>query len=325
MFLFRKICTVFGVLLLIFSLSGCGVTELDGAPYKAKNEKYLGLRDTKGNEIKLSKQPERIVSLTIRSDELLWEMIDHKRIVALSKWANDPLISNIANQVGDMPLQNTISEESIIALHPDLVIVSQSQPYDLIYRLRSLDIPVFVCPMPKTIKDSEKMILELGVLLGASKNAEKIVSQMEDRLQMIQEKLAGIPKEKRVMVYRFSISGGSGGKNSYFTDVCEQAGVINAAAEMNFWGTQLMPKEQIVNLNPDVVLLPTWDYNGKIDTEEYARDILNDPSLQTVKAIVNKRLYSIPDTHMLSSSQYMVEAVVDIYEACYGQGEPVFQ
>ena len=88
---------------------------------------------------------------------------------------------------------------------------------------------------------------------------------------------------------------------------------------MVFRGTQLLPKEQVLQMNPDVIFLPTWDWSRKMDLEAYKRDIVEDPALQTVKAIKNKRLYVIPDTHMLCSSQYMVECIRDIYEACYGE------
>ena len=54
-----------------------------------------------------------------------------------------------------------------------------------------------------------------------------------------------------------------------------------------------------------------------INLEDYKKEIINDPALQTVKAIQTKRLYVIPDKHMLSSSQYMVKCIKDIYEACY--------
>lgn len=52
--------------------------------------------------------------------------------------------------------------------------------------------------------------------------------------------------------------------------------------------------------------------------EAYKKEIRQDPVLQNVKAVKNNRLYVIPDKHMLSSSQFMVECIRDIYEACYG-------
>ncbi|HIU63771.1 MAG TPA: ABC transporter substrate-binding protein [Candidatus Avacidaminococcus intestinavium] len=321
----KKLNLMLSIIIVAVLCVGCAADSFDGAPYKERTAKYLGLRDNTGKLVHLARPPERIVSLALRSDEILLEMVERKRIISLSKWAADPNVSNITHLVGDLPCQTLLSEEHIIALKPDLVIVSQSQPYDLVYRLRSLGIPVFVCPLPRTVQDSKNMILELGNLLGVKERAGEIVAGMEKRLRIIEEKVKLIPEKQRVVVYRFSISGGSGGKNSSFNDVCNLAGVKNAAAQMEFWGTQLMPKEQIVRLNPDVILLPTWDYSGEIDIKQYVTNIIEDPSLQTVKAIKEGRLYIISDKYMLSSSQYMVNAVEDIYEACYGTGKGLWQ
>ena len=94
------------------------------------------------------------------------------------------------------------------------------------------------------------------------------------------------------------------------------AGVINGAALANIQGNQTLPKEQIVKINPDVIFLPDWDWRGG-DVQAYIEECLSDPTLQTVKAIQSKRLRPIPDKHMLSSSQHIVECVEDIYHTCY--------
>ena len=309
------------IILSIFSLSiiGCSSTVSKKALPYMKNEKtYLGLRDVEGREFKTLPRPRRIVSLTIRSDEILMELAEEGTVIALSKWADDPVASNIAKAAKQIPLRALPSEEMILGMKPDLVVASQSQPYDLIYRLRSLGISVYVCPLAHNVKDTEKLILDFGKLLHRERKAKEMVDRMENVIRYYAEKISKIPEEKKVTVYRFTVSGGNGGKNTYYDDICQKAGVKNAAAQMVFRGTQLLPKEQVLQMNPDVIFLPTWDWSGRLDLEAYKRDIIEDPALQTVKAIKNKRLYVIPDTHMLCSSQYMVECIKDIYEACYG-------
>lgn len=303
---------------LILCLSGCSLHHKKEPPVPVKKVNSIGLKDASGRSFRLKSPPQRIVSLSLRSDEILLGMVEPSRICALSKWADDPLISNVVKEAGQVPVRSQITEEFILSMHPDFVITTQSQPYDLIFHLRSLNIPVYVCPLARTVKDTQKMILDLGQVLMAEQKATQMVQDMEDVVRDIQKKVASIPENERLTVYRFSVSGGNGGKNTYYNDVCRLAGVKNAAAEMKFWGTQLMPLEQIVHTNPDVFLLPTWDYTGKIDLEAYKKEIRQDPVLQNVKAVKNNRLYVIPDKHMLSSSQFMVECIRDIYEACYG-------
>ena len=315
-----KVCVFLAVLLIVvLAVSGCESNISKKAlPYMKNERPYLGLRDAEGKELQMLRQPRRIVSLTIRSDEILMELADVQNIIALSKWADDPVASNVSEEAKQVALRALPSEELIVGMKPDLVIASQSQPYDLIYRLRSLGVPVYVCPLPHSVKDTENLIFDLGKLLHKEKKAKAMVARMEQVIQTYAEKIASIPEEKKVSVYRFTVSGGNGGKNTYYDDICQKAGVKNVAAQMVFRGTQLLPKEQVLQMNPDVIFLPTWDWSGKLDLEAYKREIIEDPALQTVKAIRDRRLYVIPDTHMLCSSQYMVECIKDIYEACYG-------
>lgn len=322
--LWRMLATV--LIMVCFLISGCGskVHSLEQTkPYLSKGKEYYGLRDAEGKLIKDIPQPKRIVSLCLRSDEILLEMIGADSICSLSRWVDDPNISNVTEEAKLVKGRSVISDEYIVSQKPDFVIGNSSQSPDMIYRLRSLGIPVYVCKTAKTMDDTKKLILDLGKLLHREEKSRAMVADMDSVLERLAQKIEDIPENKRLVVYRFSVSGGSGGKGTYYDDFCQHAGVINAAAKMKFWGTQLMPKEQIVNANPDVVFLPTWDYTGKIDLDYYIDEIAKDPALQTVSAIKNKRMYLIPDKHMLTSSQYMVKCVEDIYDACYGSAQKV--
>lgn len=314
------------LLMVCLFISGCsrGTYNLEQTkPYLSKGKEYYGLRDAEGNLIKNISEPKRIVSLCLRSDEILLEMVGAESICSLSRWVDDPDISNVTEEAKLVKGRSVVSDEYIVSQKPDFVIGNSSQSPDMIYRLRSLGIPVYVCKTAKTMDDTKKLILDLGKLLHREEKARAMVADMDTVLERVAQKTAAIPKEQRLVVYRFSVSGGSGGKGTYYDDFCQYAGVVNAAAKMKFWGTQLMPKEQIVNADPDVVFLPTWDYTGKINLDFYIDEIAKDPALQTVSAIKNKRMYLIPDKHMLTSSQYMVKCVEDIYDACYGNAKRV--
>ena len=168
-----KAWSFLAALLIVVLVSGCESNISKKALPYMKNEKpYLGLRDAEGKELQMLREPRRIVSLTIRSDEILMELADVQDIIALSKWADDPVASNVSEEAKQVALRSLPSEEMIVGMKPDLVIASQSQPYDLIYRLRSLGVPVYVCPLPHSVKDTETLILDLGKLLHKEKKAK---------------------------------------------------------------------------------------------------------------------------------------------------------
>ncbi|MBP2658502.1 MAG: corrinoid transporter substrate-binding protein [Firmicutes bacterium] len=67
-------------------------------------------------------------------------------------------------------------------------------------------------------------------------------------------------------------------------------------------------KECIISINPDLILVPTWG-SGKLDVNKIKADLENDPALQSIKAIRNKRLVQLPDMYLYCASQDIVEAI----------------
>ena len=312
-----KISCLIIALLSAIILTSCSRNTPSNSP-AAISSTYYGLKTADGKDLVLKAPPQKIVSLALRADDIALALVGTKRILAFCKYADNPLISNIpAEAAKQVKYRSEPSLEYLLKLQPDLVIVPESQSADLIYSLRKLGIPVYVSRTAHNIADVQTLILDLGRVVSEQEKSQALITLMHQRLARIQKAVAKIPVKERPVVYRLSISGGNGGKGSSYDDVCQKAGVINGAAQMHLWGTQLLPKEQIVKINPDIIFLPDWDWRGG-DVDHYIEECVHDPALQSVKAIKTRRLYKIPDKHMLCSSQYIVDCVEDIYQACYG-------
>ena len=80
---------------------------------------------------------------------------------------------------------------------------------------------------------------------------------------------------------------------------------------------QTLSKEQVVAVNPDVFLLPTWNYDKKQDVEAYAAQIASDPAYRTVKAVQSHRLLFVSNRYRYVASQYLPEAVEAFARAVY--------
>ncbi|HWR29002.1 MAG TPA: ABC transporter substrate-binding protein, partial [Negativicutes bacterium] len=90
--------------------------------------------DSKGHVLKLAQKPKRIVSLTLGTDEILLDMIPADRIVAVTKYAHDPGISNVVEKAGKVSGRiDEVNVETILSLHPDLVIAADVM-YQDVYR-----------------------------------------------------------------------------------------------------------------------------------------------------------------------------------------------
>lgn len=296
-------------------LGGCSSNQQHNIP------KVIGyeVQDSQGYLLKLPQKPQRIVSLSLGTDEILVELVPMERILALTYLADDPGISNVTEQAKLVPKKVKANPETIIALHPDVVFIGDWQPIELIQILREAGIPVYVYKTPQTVNDVKSEIREIAHVVGEEQAGQQMVGQMESKLLGVQKSLEKVRPEERKSVILFSLTGGIGGKGSLFDDICQSAGVVNGASKVGVGKNDTMTKEQIVEANPDVFIMPMWDYTGKTDVNQYKSEIQADPVFQTLTAIKQQQLVMIPDRYLSSTSQYIVQGVADVAKAAYPQ------
>ena len=309
------------ILLVLFSFlllitSGCGqntdTTEENSAAA------YV-VTDDKGRQVKIAGKPVRIVSATYGTDEILAEIVTLDRVKAFSKWAGDPEITFItkeqADRVGNKVGENT---EAIVALKPDLVFVSTATPDSLVKNLEDMEIPVYVAGSPKTIEAMRKKVFGVAAAAGEKSKGEALVNTMDNKLAELESKLKVIPKDKEKVVMAFSFIGAIGRKDNLLDDIFSYAHVRNGAAEAGLdQGSNALSKERIIEIDPDVFLLPTWNFDSNNDVKEYARQIADDPAFKNIKAIKNNRLEFVSDRYRYVASQHVADSAEAVAKAVY--------
>lgn len=278
--------------------------------------------DSSGVELRFSQKPQRIISLSISTDEILLDLVESERIAALTYLVDDSGISNVVEQA--KAVKNRVkdtSPEAIMKLKPDLIIIPDFVKPETIRSLREMDINVYVYKTPSSLQEIMTTILEVGTLVNEEKRAEKIVSQMQKSMQVIEQRVSIISKNSMKRVILLRDGGAYFRPESSFNDICKHAMVKNALEELGYKKPVMVNQEEIVRLNPDVFLLMDW--NGS----EVSKDVENDnPYLNNaynnVKAMKDRAVYVLPSRHLLCLSQYTVEAIKDIAEVAYGIKDP---
>ena len=79
-----------------------------------------------------------------------------------------------------------------------------------------------------------------------------------------------------------------------------------------------MTKEQLVQIDPDILFLPTYNDHGNYDVQKFRREYLDDPSLQTMKAIRTKAFAEPFEGYIYNCSQDFVFGVQEIAYRVYG-------
>ncbi len=275
----------------------------------------LTVTDGIGKEITIEKEPQKISSVSLGSDEILLSLVDRARIRSISQIAKDPGLSNISDSIGDIDLLGTNSE-MMIAAQPDIVIGTDFTNPDFIRQIEDAGITVYTFVTPGSIDNVKKVITDLAYILNAVEEGKALIDWMDGKLNEIKSKLDTLKPDEVIEALSLDSFFYTYGTGTTFDSISKYAGVTNLAADngMEFW-VQLS-KEQVVNLNPDMILLPSWSYEG-FDAVKFAEEFKNDPSLAGVDAVKNDRVFTLPEAHMTSFSQNMVLGVEDLAKAAY--------
>lgn len=278
--------------------------------------------DEEGRNLSFEKVPTRILSLSYPTDEIITALVPEERILAYSKWSGDPNISYLTKEqvdrIGKKPLD---SQEAIFALRPDLVIATNTGRNDMITGLESMGLKVYIASSPKTYEACKAKVTKLAHALGEAEKGQEIVQNMDARLEALEKKLAGLKKNEQKVCVAFSFSGAMGRKGGLLDDIMKHAGIINGAAlvQNGDVGNNIISKEQIVRINPDVFLVPTWKPNPKADVEGYYKEIKNDPAYAGVKAVKNNAIFFMNDKYRYVGSHHVIDAIEAHAKAVYPQ------
>ncbi len=304
---------IFGMFLALILLAGCGgqaAQPAAPAPTEAATEAAtfpVTAKDGAGTEVTVAKEPVRIVSLTLGTDETLLELVGPQRLVGVTYLASDKTTSNIADRPELAQIKGKLQDdpEQVIALNPDLVFVGQFTKPDVIDQIRKAGITVFVVGNFTSISAMEQNIQTIGHLVGEDAKARQMTDQMDQKLAEIADKLKGAKGPKPSVLY-LAAEGWAAGKATTVDDIITHAGGTNAAAILNDWN-QISP-EKVVELNPDVVILSPYVTD---------QDFVKNPAYKDLAAIKNNRVAAPTDAHLSATSQYIVLAVEDVARVLY--------
>ena len=264
--------------------------------------------DAGGATIRLAAPPQRIVSQTLATDEILFAIVDPIRIVGVSTLAVDPTYSNVvvaARARGAPPIR---SAEDVIALRPDLIFVASYSRAEIVELLRASGAPVYRFGAFDSIADVLENIRRTGRAVGADAEAARLVADVERRLAQFRDR----PRPPgRPRVLSFTPSGQSAGAKTTFDDIVRHAGGINVAAERGFSGFPRLSVEQVLAWDPDVIVTGA----GPGQAAGVKAALLANPGIAATRAARGGHIVILQDRTLLAASHHVVDAVDELARA----------
>lgn len=143
--------------------------------------------------------------------------------------------------------------EKIYSLSPDIVFVEGGEQERFINPIESLGIKAIKIN-PEDVEGIFSAILEIGEIIGKTKEASVLVESLQNELCEIR-KMDRTPVDRQTAFLELSQSPLiTVGKKSFLNNILEEAGVINITADIES-AYPVVSQELVVNRNPDVIIL----------------------------------------------------------------------
>ena len=210
----------------------------------------LVLKDALGRTVMLSGPAERVVSLTPSATEILFAVGAGDRVVGITSYCNYPPESSSKTRVGGFS-GKTVSAESIVALKPDLVIISGGMHAKVQVLLEAVGIRTFAIE-PLGLEDVYGDIAAIGTLTGEEARALWVVADMKGRIESVVAAVRGRTRPK-VFWELWDDPLMSAGGPTFINEAISMAGGDNIFAERREqW--PMVSLEQLLARKPDWIL-----------------------------------------------------------------------
>jgi iron complex transport system substrate-binding protein len=239
---------------------------------------------------------QRIASLNLTADEVLVEILP-ERLVAVTAASDDVGTSNVVGRVPPGVARFRKADlERLVALSPDLVVVSEYTDPDFLYLLERSGLRYHRMEGMRSLAGNRQAILALGAAVGAAAGADKLVARYDAVLADLTQRLDGASRP-RVMYWA---SGMTAGADTAIGALIESAGARNVGAEIGVAGIGAVGAERAFVADPDVVLIGVWP--------GARASLVQHPLLSRLRAVREGHIVEMPTELLVTLSQHSVDA-----------------
>jgi iron complex transport system substrate-binding protein len=261
--------------------------------------------DEAGRKVILPQNVDRVVSLAPNLTEIVYAVGAGDRMVGNTEYCDYPAEAKKVTKIGDTMHP---SIERIIALHPQLVLVSTASQLEAFTKqLTEQKIAVYVTN-PRNLDEVFRSVEIVGLLLGKSQQAAEVVTELRKRANGVE---AAIKPAKLVTVF-YQVAGEplyTIGKDAYLTDLVRRAGGVSVTADL----PGAFPRysdESALAARPEAIVLPTGGSMGSANST-VAAPLKNSPAVQ------NNRVIKINDDHLSRPGPRLVDGLEEMARALH--------
>jgi iron complex transport system substrate-binding protein len=241
------------------------------------------VHDELGRTVEVPDHPHRVVCLIPSVVDIAYSLGAGADVAAISDFTKYPKEALQKPSIG-LPLSPSI--ETIVALHPDLVLgTGDLNTLEFVAHIERLGIPVFMVD-PHGIEGIYASILSIGRALNREPDAKTLVARLRTRVDTVKARVAGKPRVRIFMAIWYDPVM-TIGKRSFISEMIEAAGGRSVTDDIAQEWPQISI-ETVVSRQPDALLFASG--SGITAEELKAR-----PGWEQLKAVREGRIYYIDD------------------------------
>lgn len=272
--------------------------------------------------------PSRVITNNPSSTDLLLELGLEDKIIGILKPDNAPdekwaAVYEKLPVLGD---KKSMSKEVIIGAEPDLIF-GRSMPFTdesmgTIKDLNDMNINVYTQLASNFVIDQslDNIILDvrnIGQIFNVSEKADAYADSLQTRLDTIKEKVSNQSQTEPVKVL-FMVTYVDGTFNTFGANSTLQSEMLKTINAENVLetGTSSLTSENLVALNPDVIVYINSDRNAETDPIA-VESLLNDETIQSVPAIANEKIIEIGYDELMDYGVRIFDTLETLYDFIY--------
>lgn len=273
--------TLLFVLAAVMLFAGCG--------QQASQPTDITVNDDLGHPIKVGYTPERIISLTPNTTEIIYFLGLGDKLIGRTNYCNYPPEVSKVPSIGDV---TTFSIEKIVSMKPDLVVANRMISLEFIDKLTSMGVNVAAFD-PNTVEGIIDTIKRIALICGVPHNTDPLYSALKNHKKPA--------NGKTVYIEIWNKPPTTFGKDTFGSDVIKWVGGTNLGNSLE-GAYPTTTDEALIKLNPDVVILPTKSSTA-------AEEFKSRKGFDILKAVKENKVFAIDEDIISRPGPRIIDAM----------------
>ncbi|KJB89239.1 Fe3+-hydroxamate ABC transporter substrate-binding protein [Paenibacillus sp. E194] len=259
----------------------------------------------------------KVAAVSLDTADAVLEIVPPEHVVAVPKSMANPYLAvneekgkQVSGQVGGA---TGLDPEGILAFHPDVVLITKihNSENDAEQLLSQAGVKVVTFDQWGTFEQLIANFRAIGEAVGAVDKAEEVAKEIQGKLDDAAKRTASLASKPSVLVLS-PVGPNTGpyimGPGNISYDMIRLSGAKPAAEALGIKKSTKASIEDVINMNPDYIVLGDWDGTG----DEWLKDLKSQAAWNTLDAVKNNRITTMKAKELLAPNRYTVDGMLEM-------------